>query len=168
MLNYKRIDHFLEWLGLIFQKREVDFVLIREITTAVQGDCSVLTIKNYLKTQKLTKLYECVPDIYRAIKNIPPIPELSKELTLKLMIMFNMVQEPFKKHAPPNRLSFFPYSYILHKFLEILKEYSILPYVQLGKSREKLLESDKIFENICNDLKWPFIPSMPPPNLARY
>ena len=63
------------------------------------------------------------------------------------------------KHCPPERKNFLSYSYVLHKFCELLEYDNLLCYFSLLKSREKLQEQDKIWKKICEELKWEYIPS---------
>ena len=63
-------------------------------------------------------------------------------------------------NCPENRKNFLSYSYVLHKFCELLELDELLSHFPLLKSREKLQQQDKIWECICNDLKWQYIPSV--------
>ena len=74
--------------------------------------------------------------------------------------MFKEIQEPFIKHRPKNRKNFLSYSYVLHKFVELLSLDELLILFPLLKSREKTYEQDKIWKCICDDLKWEFIKSV--------
>ena len=56
--------------------------------------------------------------------------------------------------------NFLSYSYVLHKFCELLEFDNLLEYFPLLKSREKLHQQDLIWEKICKDLNWEFIPSL--------
>ena len=64
------------------------------------------------------------------------------------------------KNCPPTRKNFLSYSYVLHKFCELLEYDHLLPYFTLLKSREKLQQQDKIWKDICKDLQWQYIPSI--------
>ena len=74
--------------------------------------------------------------------------------------MFKDIQHPFQKHCPTDRKNFLSYSYVLHKFCELLELDHLLVYFPLLKSREKLQQQDYIWKKICHDLKWQFIPSI--------
>ena len=56
--------------------------------------------------------------------------------------MFKEIQVPFMKHCPENRKNFLSYSYVLHKFCELLELDYLLEYFPLLKSREKLQQQD--------------------------
>ena len=74
--------------------------------------------------------------------------------------LFKEIQIPFMNNCPPNRKNFLSYSYVLHKFCELLEYDHLLEYFSLLKSREKLHQQDLIWEKMCKDLNWEFIPSL--------
>ena len=78
----------------------------------------------------------------------------------KLRIMFKQIQIPFEKYCPKSRINFLSYSYVLHKFCELLELDDFIKCFPLLKSREKLIIQDKIWEKICFDLRWEYIPSV--------
>ena len=73
--------------------------------------------------------------------------------------MFREIQEPFALHRPKGRKNFLSYSYILHKFCELLELDEFLPCFPLLKSHEKLLQQDKVWKKICDHVNWEFYPS---------
>ena len=75
-------------------------------------------------------------------------------------IMFKEIQKPFLEHCPVNRKNFLSYSYVLHKFCELLELDHLLEHFPLLKSREKLQQQDRIWEKMCNTLQWQYIPSI--------
>ena len=83
-----------------------------------------------------------------------------KELEERLRSMFKDIQIPFMKHCPPSRKNFLSYSYVLHKFIQLLEKDEFLKYFPLLKSREKLHEQDLIWKKICVELNWQFIKSI--------
>jgi len=85
---------------------------------------------------------------------------MSKELEEKLRLMFKEIQGPFMEVCPKTRKNFLSYSYVLHKFVELLSldEYKI--YFPLLKDREKLHQTDMIWKKICEKLGWHFIKSI--------
>ena len=56
------------------------------------------------------------------------------------------------------RKNFLSYSYVLHKFVQLLELDEFTECFILLKSREKLHQQDQIWKDICNYLKWEFIP----------
>ena len=85
---------------------------------------------------------------------------ISNEYEELLRTMFKEIQVPFFKHCPDTRKNFLSYSYVLHKFCELLELDDLLIYFPLLKSREKLQQQDYIWKNICNELEWQYIPSV--------
>ena len=68
----------------------------------------------------------------------------------QLRIMFKEIQTPFMHNCPDNRKNFLSYSYVLHKFCELLEYDELLVYFPLLKSREKLQQQDQIWKNNNN------------------
>ena len=116
-------------------------------------------IREYLKKLKLNKYYEHVPHIINRLNGLQP-PVMKREIEEKLRIMFKEIQGPFMEVCPKNRKNFLSYSYVLHKFVELLDldEYKLC--FPLLKSREKLHQQDLIWKNICKKLNWHYIKSI--------
>lgn len=166
--SYKRINHFREWLNQLQAKestatsQEVIDLLLIELKKDRITDVNEITqkrIKGYLKKLKLNKQYEHIPSLINRLCGATP-PVISKKLEAKLVSMFEKIQKPFEKYCPSDRKNFLSYSYTLHKMCQLLGETELLPYFPLLKSREKLYLQDCIWKNICNDMKWQFIPSL--------
>jgi hypothetical protein len=115
-------------------------------------------VKKILKKLKLQVYYEHIPYIISKITHKPP-PTLSRDVEENIKTMFKQVQEPFSKYCPTNRINFLNYSYILHKFFELLEMPEFSECFPLLKSREKLKAQDNIWKQICTDLEWTFYPS---------
>ena len=165
---YKRINHFNEWLSQFQAKESTDIPgeIIEKIMLELKKEriVNVANISNYkireiLKKLKLNKFYEHIPYIINKINGKPP-PSISKEIEEKLRYMFKEIQTPFQNHCPKHRKNFLSYSYVIHKFIQLLGIDEYLVYFPLLKSREKLYQQDKIWKNICSDLKWEFINSI--------
>jgi len=164
---YKKINHFNEWLAQFQAKEstEIPQEVINKITLEIKKnkkDTSELTpikLKEILKKLKLNKYYEHRTYIINIINGLPP-PVISKETEEKLRVMFKEIQGPFAKVCPKGRKNFLSYSYVLHKFAELLELDDFLMCFPLLKSREKLHLQDKIWKDICSELKWQFICSI--------
>ena len=98
-------------------------------------------------------------NIINQLNGLPP-PVISPEVEEIIRSMFKEIQIPFMKNCPNERKNFLSYSYVLHKFCQLLELDELLIHFPLLKSREKLQQQDKIWENICKDLKWQYIPSV--------
>ena len=116
-------------------------------------------LREILKRLKKNKYYEHVPHIINRLNGIPP-PIMSRETEEELRRMFKEIQIPFHKYCPKIRKNFLSYSYVLHKFVELLELDEFLPCFMLLKSREKLHQQDIIWKQICEELNWQFIKSL--------
>lgn len=165
---YKRINHFNEWLAQ-FQAKEsteipnevFDSIWV-EIKKERISNMALLTqskVREILKKLRLNKYYEHVPHIINRLNGLPA-PIMNRETEEKLRNMFKEIQIPFLKYCPKDRKNFLSYSYVLHKFVQLLGYDQYLVNFPLLKSREKLHQQDIIWKEICDDLKWEFIRSI--------
>ena len=163
--SYKRINHFNEWLAQFQAKESTE--IPEEVYEKIIAEIKKERIKNlekldtkkirvYLKKNKLNKFYDHAAHILYQINGISP-PNMSKELEEKLRLMFKEIQGPFMEVCPKWRKNFLNYSYVLHKFVELLSldEYKV--YFPLLKDREKLHQTDMIWKKICEKIGWHFI-----------
>jgi len=165
---YKRINHFNEWLAQFQAKESTDIPkeIYDEILVELKKErifnINKLTqkkLREILKKLKKNKYYEHIPHIINKINGIPP-PIMTRKTEEELRRMFKEIQIPFQNHCPSYRKNFLSYSYILHKFVQLLELDEFIPCFLLLKSREKLHQQDIIWKKICNELKWEFIPSI--------
>ena len=63
--------------------------------------------------------YEHIPHIINKLNGIPPI--MTRETEEELRRMFKEIQLPFHKFCPENRKNFLSYSYVLHKFVQLIR-----------------------------------------------
>ena len=166
--TYKRINHFNEWLAQFQAKERTDLPneIYEKIYSELKKNKHIVfeklkynDIREILKKLKYNKYYEHIPHILSIItgKKAPTLDRKSEEI---LRSLFKEIQIPFMNNCPPNRKNFLSYSYVLHKFCELLEYDHLLEYFSLLKSREKLHAQDLIWEKICKDLNWEFIPSL--------
>jgi hypothetical protein len=165
---YKRINHFNEWLAQFQAKESTDIPqdvydqilleLKKERITDMK-QLSPVKLREILKKLKKNKYYEHVPHIINRLNGEPP-PTINRETEEELRRMFKEIQIPFHKFCPKTRKNFLSYSYVLHKFVELLELDEFIPCFMLLKSREKLHQQDQIWKQICEYLKWQFIPSV--------
>ena len=165
---YKRINHFNEWLAQFQAKESTDIPkeIYDEILIELKkerllnvNNLTQTKLREILKKLKKNKYYEHIPHIINKLNGIPP-PIMSRKTEEELRRMFKEIQIPFQKHCPEDRKNFLSYSYILHKFVQLLELDEFIPCFLLLKSREKLHQQDMIWKNICKELKWQFIPSI--------
>lgn len=137
-------------------------MIIKELEKERITDLKIIEsnkIREILKKLELNKYYEHIPHIINHINGIPP-PNITKSQEETLRVMFKEIQIPFMKYCPSNRQNFLSYTYVLHKFCELLELDHLLPCFPLLKSREKLQEQDAIWDKICNDLGWKYYKSI--------
>tara|TARA_B100000902_G_scaffold354969_1_gene367537 strand:- start:155 stop:856 length:702 start_codon:yes stop_codon:yes gene_type:complete len=164
---YKRINHFNEWLAQFQAKEttEIPDTIYKDIYNELRKNIELnlqeinyKQIREILKKLKYNKYYEHIPHLINILSG-KKAPCLSRESEETLRSLFKDIQIPFMNNCPPTRKNFLSYSYVLHKFCELLEYDHLLPFFPLLKSREKLQQQDIIWEKICKDLKWQYIPS---------
>ncbi len=164
---YKRINHFNEWLNRFQGNETTDiseeiFDKIRQDIKKYRISDSELTpirMREILRRLGLNKQYEHDAYIINRLTGLPS-HKLDPEIEAQFKIMFLEIQEPYGRHKPKGRHNCLSYSYILHKFSELLELdhlLSIFPYL---KNRVKLYEHDQAWKKICEDLGWYFYPSL--------
>jgi predicted RNA-binding Zn-ribbon protein involved in translation (DUF1610 family) len=170
---YKRLNHLIEWLNQFQAKESTEipeyiYTNILEELNKQRENITILTydypkqkktVKRILKKLKYNQYYEHIPFIISKITGKAP-PTLSREVEEKIKTMFKQIQEPFAKYCPKKRINFLNYSFILHKFFQLLEMPEFARCFTLLKSREKLKEQEKIWKNICQDLNWNFYSSL--------
>ena len=163
---YKRINHFKEILAQ-FQGKETTQIppeVIDNIKLQIKKeriDFSQITnqkTKEILKKLGYNKYYEHIPFIKDKLGIKPPI--MSQELEETLCNLFTELQSPYSKFCPDDRVNFLNYYYTAYKLCELLGEEHYLEHFPMLKDREKRIEQDTIWKNICEELDWEFIPTI--------
>jgi hypothetical protein len=163
---YKRINHFREILAQ-FQAKETTQIPDEVIENIIQQikkeriDLSHMTnrrTKEILKKLGYNKYYEHIPFIKDKLGIKPPI--MSSELENTLCNLFMDIQGPYAKFCPDDRVNFLNYYYTVYKLCELLNQLHFLPYFPMLKDREKRIEQDEIWKNICEELGWEYIPTI--------
>ena len=168
--SYKRANHFVEWLNASQGKEGTtvpDGVLeacVRHVRQ--QGippeRVTPMTVRQALKAIGKRKYYENTTLIWAKLTGKQP-QQFTAQQEEALKTMFLSIQEPFERvraSKAPERRNFLSYSYCLFKFCELLGLDSFLTGFSLLKGRDKLYKQDVIFEGICKELDWQFIPSV--------
>ena len=142
--SYKRINHFNEWLAQ-FQAKETTEIpnelyelINKEIRKNINLNPKEIThkqMREILKKSNYNKYYEHIPYLINVISG-KESPKLNRKEEEILRSLFKEIQMPFMKHCPPERKNFLSYSYVLHKFCELLEYDNLLCYFSLLKSRE--------------------------------
>lgn len=166
--SYKRINHFNEWLQQVQAKENFEIQqdvldsVMKELHRQRVTDMQEITpkkVREVLKTLKLRKAYEHVAQITSKLTGCKPlrVPPEAEEMC---RLMFIAVQPAFEKHCPKDRKNFLSYSYCLYKFFQLLGYDEFLDSFTLLKGRDKLARQDEIFQRICEELDWGFVPSV--------
>jgi hypothetical protein len=164
---YRRLNHFREWLNQFQAKQSPDipeqvFIdIVRELNKNRITDLSTLNKKNMkliLKKLEYNSYYEHVAYIINKLNNLPP-PKITRDMEKLFISMFFKIQEPWEMFKQANRKNFLSYSYVLHKFCELLELDHLLECFPLHKDPDKIMENDQIWEKICKHLKWEYISS---------
>tara|TARA_B100001093_G_C26838865_1_gene1019613 strand:- start:1131 stop:2267 length:1137 start_codon:yes stop_codon:yes gene_type:complete len=165
---YKRINHFKEWINQ-FQAKETTEIsenifieIIEEINKNRIKDLSTLDrdkMKQILKKLGYNNLYEHIPYIINKLSGLEP-PTINRHIEMKFIDMFTKIQDPWEKFKPTGRKNFLSYSYVLHKFCQLLELDHLLTSFPLLKSIKNLKEQEQVWERICKYLKWEFISSI--------
>ena len=178
--SYRRENHFQEWLNC-FQAKESTTLLKKEaaaqknredtsVVELVAQKCAEMGhtdrskiemhhVREALKALRLSKYYENQQQITTRISG-RPAPTMTPHQEEQVRNMFSAIIPLFEKHKPPDRRNFLSYAYCLYKFCELMGWDQFLPCFTLLKGPDKLKKQDLIFEKICKDLDWEFIPSV--------
>ena len=163
---YKRINHFREILAQ-FQAKETTQIppeVIENINQQIKKERIKLSqitnkrAKEILKKLGYNKYYEHIPFIKDKLGIKPPI--MSAELEDTLCNLFMDIQGPYAKYCPDDRVNFLNYYYTVYKLCELLDQVQFLPYFPMLKDREKRIEQDEMWRNICDELDWEYIPTI--------
>jgi hypothetical protein len=165
---YKRINHFNELLAQFQAKgsTEIPQDIFDQIITELKKQ-RITDFKNLkhkqmreiLRKLKLNRQYDHIPFIISRL-NGSIAPVMSRETEEKLRHMFKEIQPSFQKHCPKNRRNFLSYSYVLYKFCELLELDEFLGSFPLLKNRDKLYQQSKVWEQICREMGWQYIPGI--------
>jgi len=164
---YIRLNHFKEILSQ-FQAKETTKIP-DNVIEAIRERIKKERIKNYSEInynkmreilQKLgfNKYFEHIQYINSIFGIKPPI--MNEELHETLCVLFIEIQKPWAMHCPKNRRNFFNYTYTLYQLCVLLNQTQYLPYIPMMKDREKQLEQDMIWKNVCMELDWEFFPTV--------
>jgi len=165
---YKRSNHFSSWL-LRTQAKEntvIDNDVLKRIVAELHKerieDFSTIKhvkIREILKKLRLNKYYNHVVQITSIITGRDP-PRMSADQEQTLLKMFDMIQEPFQEIvAGQDRQNMLSYSFLFHKFLEIMEWDDFLPFFPLLVSADKMQYQDAIWKQLCQKVGFQYIKS---------
>jgi len=165
--GYKRMNHFSELMNQFQAKESTDIppeifssiiveIKKQKITNPIQ--LNKKRMRQILKKLELNQYFEHIPFIINHLTGLPP-PTMTRDTEEKLKNMFREIQEPFKIFRSKERRNFLNYSYVFHKFFQLLEMDHFLAHFPLLKSHTKLQEQDHLWQKICKHLRWEYIPS---------
>ena len=164
---YLRMNHFNELLAQI-QGRETKHIP-EEVLAAVRAelrkrrmlDLECVTfaqIDGILHDLGATAFYDHFVSITglvtgRDVSAIPP------DMEAHLQAMFTQIQRPYDKYKPDARKNFMCYRFCLFQLLTLIPGGTeFLPRCRLLKSRQRLADLDEMWQAICRELGWPYLP----------
>lgn len=166
---YKKMNHLVEILNQ-FQAKESTIIpeeVMAEIRVELKkrriADLSELNeigLRDILKKLGRSKYYEHMTHILCRLNGKPPPTTLTPEMEAKICTMFQEILAPFVLFCPDDRINLLSYPYILYKMFELLELDEHKSYFSLLKSRDRLIEHDHVWKQICEYLQWEFIPSV--------
>ena len=115
----------------------------------------------FLKETGHSNHYDDITLIYCRITGAKP-PDIS-HLESDLMRMFDTIVPIYNQVKPlfsESRKNFLNSQYILYQFLRQLKYPCSREDFSILKSRDKLLEHDEIYQEICKRVEWTFLPTV--------
>jgi hypothetical protein len=163
---YKKINHFKEILCQ-FQGKESTSIPIEVFETIKAQikkeriqvlDITYDELKALLKKLGYNKYYEHINFIKHKL-GIPPLM-IAPEVEEILCNFFLEIQYPYAKHCPDYRINFLHYYYVLYKLFQLIGEDKYLKEIPMLKDKDKLIEQDEIWKQICRELNWEFIPTV--------
>jgi len=113
---------------------------------------------HFLKSTGHSDHYENMTLIYYEITGIKP-PDIS-HLEGKLYEFFDQIEPIYERIKSPDRSNFLNGQFILYKLLQKLKYPCKEEDFYILKTRDKMLEHDQIWKQICRELSWTFIPTV--------
>mgnify|MGYP000300405818 FL=1 len=162
--DYKKLDHFKEVLNQ-FQGKEMrdipDKVIqcIRERLPYNLEHITDLTGVNItrciLRKSKLAKYIENAHSIWAMASNRQP-PYIKKLVEDKLIRYFKAIVQVYEPLEGDKRNSFMNYYYVLYKLLHLMKEYELLQYIPLLRTKQRIREHDRMWFRICLELDWTY------------
>ena len=163
--SYQRINHFREIVAQFQGKESTN--IPEEVYTSIRAqlkkerrraaDLPVVERKELLKKLGFNRYYEHIAFIWNKLGVSPPI--VPPTLEQQLYSLFANVEKRYAVHCPDERVNFLHYCYVLYKLFELLGQRQYLGQIIMLKDSARTAEQDVVWQKICNDFGWPFIPT---------
>ena len=167
--GYKRVNHMSECLNQR-QGKETTKIPPSLVETMMaerkkhswmrSEDITSDHIRQWLRKNNLAGWYEHIPRIRAIVTGTPP-PNLSPSQDERVRAMFRQCEIAFER-VPPDirqRRNFLTYDYVIFKIFEICGIEDLLEDYKLLKTAERIEQHDRVWEHICGQLGWTFIPT---------
>lgn len=166
--TYRRINHFREYLRQIQGKSRANIPqsiyddLAKEFSKAKIALTDVQPRLVRLKLKKLgqSKYYEHIEAITHRLNGTYKPINIDPGREEKLCFQFTQLEAPFekiKKQVKKTRKNFLSYPYAFYKLCELNSWDEYLHAAYLLKSVSLLVEQDKWWSLVCQELNWQFI-----------
>ena len=171
-MPYEPLAHFKEHMSRLqgIERTEIPDIII----DAIKQRCFIHRI-NPLKNPELLTYTRCrqflqdegFPGAFENICQIitrvtgghRPVTFTQEQINI-LTMMFLQIQGPYEKiKLRVKRKNMLSYAYTTYKCAELLGYTFALPYLPLFRSQMNLQKADDIWKEICNELKWQFVPT---------
>ena len=154
--GYEKMIHFKEVLDR-FQGRERRDIP-SEVLNKVREQLPLTTLRQLklvLRRLKLTKYIPHAPLILYLLtgKELPYIPRATED---KVKMCFRQSVNAFHIIYQNSRKNFISYHFVLYKLLQLYSEDELLSEVPVLKNRLRLIEHERIWKLICEDLNWEY------------
>lgn len=118
-----------------------------------------LRVKGILKKLRQSKYYNNSVQITTRVTG-KVSPQMSQEQEDCLMQMFERIQKPFERIiAERSRQNMLSYSFVIHKFLQIMNWDEFLPFFPLLVSSDKIQVQDSIWKELCKEVGFEYLRS---------
>ena len=165
--DYKKLDHFKEVLNQ-FQGKEMRDIPDKVIQCIrqrlpdnlehISDQTGINITRIILRQSKMTKYSENAHYIWALASNRQP-PYIKKLVEDKLIRYFKAIVQVYEPLKGDKRNSFMNYYYVLYKLLHLMKEYELLPYIPLLRTKQRIREHDRMWFRICLELDWSYYPT---------
>jgi hypothetical protein len=158
--NYKRLHHFHERISqLLLQESVIPLEHFESIKEKLQHYPTLCksNIRAVLRSLKMQKYIEKWLQIIHRVAQVKP-PSFPTQIMLQLDAMFVALEEPFERYKPATRKNFLNYNYTFHRFFQMMGVPQYSMFFPMIKSKQKLLQLDRIWADICVDLQWVYTP----------
>jgi len=165
--SYKRINHFTEWIRSCQGSETID--VPEDVMTQVMQrlydertppeGVTIHTVREVLKRLKLRRYYEHAQLITCKLTG-HPAPKMTPEMEERIKVCFLAASSSFQRICPKERRNFISYSHVTRCLCQALGFTEFLPFFQPLKSREKMAKADACWRLICEDLGWPYEPTV--------